>query len=1120
MEETTLSVNDIYRSLNQAQKQAVDKVDGPLLVLAGPGTGKTQLLSVRVANIMQTTDTPPQNILCLTFTESGAANMRERLSRFIGQAAYDVQIGTYHSFGSEIIRRYPEYFTETRLQHPVDNLGKYQIVQEIVDGLSYRNPLKQTRHHLHDLLSTISEVKRALLSSKDLRAIARENLVFIEAVDTDLTEIFADFKIMPRKLEAAVPYFQAVMQSLQINAPTEPVHARYGSLSGVAIQQLTSALDEAHSSGKTTPLTAWKTKWLAKDNDNNFVLQHNLETRRLKALADVLEAYQKALEERSLYDFDDMILRTIEVLEHNKNLKYTLQEQYLYILLDEFQDTNAAQLRLIELLTDNPVNEGRPNVMAVGDDDQAIYTFQGAQYSNMLDFYNMYQDVTVINLTDNYRSHNDILEAAQNIALQIGGRLTNELTEITKTLAAKAQHKNEAVIQRCEFHSDIEQNEWIAQEIKKLISEGAHPSDIAVLAPRHKYLEQIVPYLQNLEIPVRYEKRENILEAPVVIQILLMARLVQALSENNIPLANALWPQVLSFEFWRFTPSDIWQLSWQVTDGSTIKNWTKAMLEDGHAFRSAALLFLTLAGKISTETCDSMLDYLVGNAILHTNEKDVPTVSSPLRDYYLNSKQQKKNAELFYKTLSNINVLRARLREHEATSENVLLLPDLLAYVDMYLAAGEQMIDTSPYNLQADSVQLMTVFKAKGLEFEHVFLPFCLDEVWGGSNRGGSNKLTLPANLTPIRYSGVTDDERLRILFVAITRAKTGLYVSSYEHSYSGKATKRLRYLNEQEQENGQVITQVLPSSFNTVIRHKISAPKLETLIIDWRAQHLDEMAKANLKALLSGRLNSYRLSPTHLVTFLDLEYGGPRRFFFDTILRFPRAPSTDIQFGNSVHETLEWIQYYVNEHNGKAPNMKDTLDQFAARLQAKKLLQLQYELELERGEIALQAYLGQNMRLFKPTDKAEVSFRNEGVVLSDVQMSGKIDRLEIDDDNKTITVVDYKTGKGATRWTSDLKLHRYKHQLYCYKILLEHSHSYSDYKVTEGRLDFIEPDANDNLASLTLAFNEQEQKHTEQLIKAIWQHIHTLNFPDTSTYDATAAGIKKFEQDLIDGII
>src|ERR1035437_9307828 len=117
---------EVYKRLNVAQRKAVDTIYGPVLVIAGPGTGKTQLLSARVAHILEVTDTLPQNILCLTFTENGALNMRERLTRFIGPHAYDVQISTYHAFGGNLIRRFPEYFTDLRLERPVDQLGKHQ----------------------------------------------------------------------------------------------------------------------------------------------------------------------------------------------------------------------------------------------------------------------------------------------------------------------------------------------------------------------------------------------------------------------------------------------------------------------------------------------------------------------------------------------------------------------------------------------------------------------------------------------------------------------------------------------------------------------------------------------------------------------------------------------------------------------------------------------------------------------------------------------------------------------------------------------------------------------------------------------------------------------------------
>ena len=747
---------EAFEGLNAAQKQAVTTIDGPVLVIAGPGTGKTQLLGVRVAHILQQTDTLPQNILCLTFTENGAENMRERLTRFIGQEAYNVNISTYHAFGGDLIRRFPEAFAETRLQNPADELTKRQIVQGIVETLGYGNPLKQLRHHLGDLISTISEVKRALLTSADLRAIANENTRFVAAASNAAMETLDGSSRLPTTAAKALPMFEALRARLQPLVPELPTHTEFGSLAALAVAELQAALEAAEATGKSTPLTAWKNTWLAKDGDNRFIFRGVLENQRVEALADVFDAYQTALAEHGWYDFDDMILRAIDALQQNPDLRYTLQEQYLYVLLDEFQDTNAAQLRLVQLLSDNPVNEGRPNVLAVGDDDQAIYAFQGAQYSNMLDFYRMYRDVAVINLTENYRSSNEILTTARNVAVQIDARLESQFDGFSKKLrAANTRLPAQALLDRNEFQSDVAQYDWIAGQIKQLVEQGTSPSQIAVLAPKHRQLEPLVPYLAELDVPMRYEKRENILEAPVVRQLLTMSRLTLALEARDFGAADALWPEVLSFDFWQIPVSELWQLSWQVSDAprEDDSHWSQALLASANPhFQIPALLILAIAGRLQTETCEQILDYLIGTTEVITHETSTGTphaVRSPLRDFYTGDAVQHTQPELFYDTISHLTVLRARLRDYEAAHDTAFLLQDLIRFVQMYEDAEQRMQSTSPYNQQADAVQLMTVFKAKGLEFEHVFLPSCQDEVWGGSSRGNSNKLTLPANLAP-----------------------------------------------------------------------------------------------------------------------------------------------------------------------------------------------------------------------------------------------------------------------------------------------------------------------------------------------------------------------------------
>jgi len=1102
--------SSVYNRLNHAQRQAVDTIEGPVLVIAGPGTGKTQLLSARIANILSKTDTGPENILCLTFTEAAAANMRERLSGMIGQPAYAVTISTYHAFGSELMRRYGQYFGDQPGQTAIDDLGIDALLRSIIREQPFSSPLKYAEAYVRDVRSTLSDLKRALLSPDDVKAIVAANDSFVQFANEQVATHLNGIARIDKKSIAA---FDALAQA---TATFDNTTNQQHSLAASWQSELQKALAAAETTGKTNTITVWKNRWLARNSKAHFVVGAAGNSAKLAAMAKIYEAYNQQLAEQNLFDYDDMIIRAIRGLETNTDLRYTLQEQYLYVLLDEFQDTNQAQLRLVELLTDSPVNEGRPNVLAVGDDDQAIYAFQGADYSHMLAFQKTYRDVTVIPLTENYRSSEAILRTAEGISGQIVERLQNYVPNVDKTLQASNPSLPSPTIERLEFQTDVGQYAWVASKIKQLVDDGMDADEIAVLAPQHRYLEPLVPYLHQHDLPVYYEKRENVLDEPLIVTLTAMSQLVVALADNNFTLADSLWPEILSSDFWQLTTSVIWQLSWQAYDER--HNWTSTLLETPDT-KLIALFFIRLSQLSTSETLETMFDYLVGVSELETGEPDTPLFRSPFYDHYFNETSPTHISTPFWQLLSNLTVLRAHLKNYQPEEGEPLKLRDLLGFIAAHRHADIKILNTSPYQEAASAIQLMTAYKSKGLEFRAVFVLACIDEVWGAKARSQSSNITLPANLQYIRYAGQTNDERLRLFYVALTRAKTQLYLTSYGNTFGGRATTHLSLLDEQPVDTDVVISPLLPADSQQVQFVDVAAPAVAALSANWQQRH-GLPASLDLSNVLQHRLGQYQLSPTDLNSFIDLQYAGPHSFFVHKVLRFPSAPLPEGQYGNAIHETLEWLNNHFVQ-TGQFLTEAALLEYFERQLKAKRLNAAQTNQLLERGTLCLTAYLSQRQQVIGRNVVSEAKFRGEAVFCGDAHLTGKIDKLIIDKETKTITVVDYKTGRSYSRWTREPKLHRYKQQLYIYKTLIEHSRTYKGYTVTDAYLEFVEPNEDGVITELHLNFNDEEATRINRLAEAVWRHIKDLSFPNVDTYDGNdMAAIEQFEADLIDGTI
>lgn len=1104
-----------YKQLNAEQKKAVDKIDGPLLVIAGPGTGKTELLSLRVANIIDKTDTLPSNILCLTFTDNAARNMRERLEKYMGQAAFHVNIHTFHSFGSDIIAKHPDFFTSRQFIQQIDELGAYELLREIFEQLPHSNPFSTKVDSefilIRDTLSAISWLKQNALLPHELHKIVTENQKIISKHEKLVADVFAQTP-SPKLL----PEYQRLLSALEKTAQNGTDFG-FPDYATICADELADAVSKVEPNKRFAPsITAWRNKWCEKNADNKHVFKDGgRNMRKMHALAEIYKKFTEKMRDQGLYDFDDMIIETVQALENDEAFRYTLQEQYQYILVDEFQDTNKAQLRILQALGDNPIFEGKPNIMAVGDDDQAIYAFQGAEVSNMIAFDKLF-GAPHITLKENYRSTQEIIKGSYDVAHNISGRLDDFFTDVSRQLIARKDDKT-GLVNHSVFNSELAQYSWIAEEIQELLTKGAKPEDIAVIAPRHRYLERLMPYLGKKRIPVAYERRENILEAKIILEIIAMAKLVVALQSNRQDDVDALLSEVLSFDFWNIPADDLVELSLEAY--SKRRHWLE--LSRKHTNKKIVEVsnwFVSLARGSTVEPLEYMLDQFVG-----VTPRDVETVDyskhkvanfvSPMREYYFNDKTIKETPDAYLALLGQLSTLRQKLRQWKPSQ--ALFVNDFVDFIELHRQAKLKIIDTNPHTQTTKAVQVMTAYKAKGLEFETVFVINAQDEVWGPTTRSASRRISLPKNL-PIAPASDGDNDKLRLLFVALTRAKRRLHITGYTNSLDNKLSPGLSFIGGHKDNKHDLFKP-------NFVDKPPTAEAVEILSTDW--EYRFRKIIASQKALFEPILQNYKLSVTHLNNFIDIRQAGPNYFFLHNLLRFPEAPTPAASYGDAMHQTLKWLHDELRSQ-GKLPAPKIATDYFEDMLRRKHLKKSEFKKFNQKGHDSLGQYIKQRSQRFSPKDLAERGFNNDGVVISGAELSGKIDKMSFASAG-SVRVVDFKTGKPARDWRDKddyekIKLHRYRQQLLFYKLLIENSASYhKKITVTSGALEFIEPDENGHLVDdLEIEFDVKELEKFTKLIGAIWNKIMNLDFPDIKGYSQNYKGVLAFEQDLIDGKI
>jgi len=1062
-----------YQSLNSEQKKAVDTIDGPVMVIAGPGTGKTQLLALRVANILIKKNIAPHNILCLTFTENGALNMRERLHKIIGQDAYRVGIYTFHAFCNSIISRYPEYFYNAATFTQASDLDRANIIESIFRALPHGHPLASSHPaegyvYLKSTLDRINQIKKGGFKPDEYLALLNS----FEGEYEDINAILSSW-----------PEGRASIKKLDELLPIHDALSKLGTTTGIFLTKtLGAAIEDARNEEKMEPVSAWKKKYTV-TGDEAMILKDSYNQEKVRAVGEIYKLYTEKLNEQGLYDYDDMIIEVAHALRDNTILRNELEEQYHYILIDEFQDTNEAQMNLVRQITGSYIHEGRPNVMVVGDDDQAIYKFQGAEISNIVEFRDKtYRDVVTIVLDTNYRSHKQILDFARNVVTQGVNRLENRYKNISKVLAQGNGEVVKGDIEVAVYNSDIEEYARAAKTIRTLLDKGAPAEEVAILARNHRELKTLLPYLDQLEIPYEYIKKANVFDEPHIKEIVTICEYIASLvgAEER---KDYLLPAILSYRYFNIPREVIFDIAVKAKEEHY--SWAEVISKhDDPAVKKMYALLVELSALAETTPLEQILDTLMR--------------TSGFKEYYFGKQLMKEHPATYVQFLASLKTFIESLREWR--EGELLFLRDVEPFVRVHREHDITLVSESPFMKTEHAVQIMTAHAAKGLEFGTVFIISAHDNLW--TKGGRTNKAPIPSPLVPILTpAGDTEDDFIRLLYVAVTRAKHSLYISGHK--------PLVRYISEEK-----------TGSSDEEKEEEIDIRAHENALAIVAAPY-----KEDEWAILKRLVRDYRMSVTHMNNFLSVAEGGPLYFIEQNLLNFPQPKNVPGVFGSAVDKALSEFVMYPKYNAGEMPPIDHIIGIFTRELSKGRLAPQEFKKQEKRGIDVLTAYHEKREGFFTQTDQVQVDFKNEGVVIDNAVLTGKIDLLRTIKDE--YHVVDFKTGLEYEDWDAPkqsdndkLKLHRYKQQLIYYKILLENGARFK-LPVNSIALEFVESII-DHDEPMTLPYvpSTEEVERTKKLIAAVYKKITSLDFPDCEEYSKDIKGVLQFEEDLIGGKI
>ncbi len=862
--------------LNKEQLEAVTHASGPLIIIAGAGTGKTTVMTRRIGWVIEEGGVQPDEILALTFTEKAATEMEERVDRLLPYGHVDLWIHTFHAFCERVLRSSGTSIGIDPKFNLLNEVDAWLLIRDHLDEfeLDYYRPLGNPTKFIRALMSHFSRLKDEGIDPKDYNE-------FVDSYEGDEEEVA-----------------------------------------------------------------------------------------RLREVANAYETYERLLHDQSALDFGGLILYTIKLFEKRPHILREYQDQFKHILVDEFQDTNRAQYKLIKLLT----TEGS-SLAVVGDDDQAIYKFRGASIENILQFESDFPGVKRVILTKNYRSAQGILDSAHKFIqannprrLEVSGK-----DKLSKRL--ESQMKIDGEVHHIHEHRMIDEVKAVVEKILELknTDETLEWSDFAILVRAN---DHATPFLQGLDaakIPFSFHAMKGLYRKPIVLDAISLQHLVDQPHDSA------------SLYRWFSHPS----LGISPLDLSRI---TKEANSHG---RSIFDVINNPPEGVSNETLSTIEEFLsfLNGAQEYAQRRNALEVLAYLlkKSGLYGEVLQQEDAEQ-YENAQWLQRYYERVRRYIQTDDSATNHTFLEAFA-AERTAGEMGDVGVDMQSGPDEVRVMTIHASKGLEFRYVVIANMVDRRFPSSRR--AEPIPIPDGLcgddnTDKRITHLEEERRL--MYVALTRAKDGVFLTSAE-DYGGVRAKK-------------------PSVF------------LDELGFGKRDVQVSESQEADFSVADVDHLTSYgaelpvpsTFSFTQLVAFDHC----PLQYKFAHVLKIPVPGNWALSFGKSMHNTLQeyfelWIARRENDsaENGGTPlvSEEELLAQYDSNwLDGWYSSKEQHDEYRENGREQLKQI---HSSLSSNPPNPVFLERGFTVKIDDIVSRGRVDR--IDQIEGGVEIIDYKTGKPKT---------------------------------------------------------------------------------------------------------